>query len=100
VNSIKLGFGPCVDDTHGEEAIEQALKVANSENPTRVILLGDAAPHPHKKGTPLRVTNDYTITMETDYREECMKLRDKSVQVSAYYFSQVKFQQAGKGCLV
>ena len=91
MNSIKLQFGPCYDDNDGQEAVEKALAVANKEQPTRVILLGDAAPHPHKTGKELTVReNGLTITMETDYVEECKKLRKKDIQVSAYYFAKVR----------
>eukprot|EP00041_Stephanoeca_diplocostata_P038836 m.1559437 g.1559437 ORF g.1559437 m.1559437 type:complete len:2778 (+) comp25276_c0_seq3:118-8451(+) len=68
-----------------EEAIEAALAFVNDldNTPSRVLLFGDAPPHPETVGQHLEYHNR---TMTTDYVEECKKLNAKSTPVPVYPF--------------
>merc|ERR1711988_1548606 len=71
-----------------EEAVEQALALANEEHDkdpiTRVILIADAPPHPESKGQQLA---DHSVTLSTDYKIETKKLKQKGIPVFTFYLN-------------
>lgn len=81
ISSISCGGG---DDF--PEAVEWALKEANEEHEkepvTRVLLIGDAPPHPERKGQVLAKHGNRV--MSTDYLTEASKLKLNQVPVYAF----------------
>jgi hypothetical protein len=81
ISSISCGGG---DDF--PEAVEWALKEANEEHEkepvTRVLLIGDAPPHPERKGQVLAKHGNRV--MSTDYLTEASKLKLNEVPVYAF----------------
>ena len=73
-----------------EEAVEAALAEANRDprQPTRVLLIGDAPPHPEKKGQPL--ARHGGRIMETDWCTECAELARKGIPVYTFQASQAQ----------
>merc|ERR1711988_168498 len=71
-----------------EEAVEQALALANEEHDkdpiTRVILIADAPPHPESKGQELA---SHSVTLSTDYKIETEKLKQKGIPVFTFYLN-------------
>jgi hypothetical protein len=96
VGSIRCRSGPGCD---GPEAVEAALYHANNDptqQPTRVLLIGDAPPHHERKGQKLERLTVHASNLEdggfvaggvlsTDYRQECTKLKEKEVKVFSFY---------------
>jgi hypothetical protein len=96
VGSIRCRSGPGCD---GPEAVEAALYHANNDptqQPTRVLLIGDAPPHHERKGQKLERLTVHASNLgdggfvaggvlSTDYRQECNKLKEKEVKVFSFY---------------
>lgn len=95
-----VGRIQCKSDTGADwpEAVEAALHFANSEaeKPTRVVLIGDAPPHPERKGQKIQKQITHASNMvrggfveggvlSTDYREECAGLAHKGIKVYSFY---------------
>jgi hypothetical protein len=87
VRRISCGGGG--SDENGAEAIEMALKLCNDEpkemTPTRVLVMGDAPPHPQKKGERLPKFSQMGHVLETDYQLEIRALKEKNVKVDTFY---------------
>jgi hypothetical protein len=96
VGSIRCHSGTGCD---GPEAVEAALYHANNDptqQPTRVLLIGDAPPHHERKGQKLERLTVHASNLgdggfvaggvlSTDYRQECNKLKEKEVKVFSFY---------------
>ena len=99
VGSIRCHSGTGCD---GPEAVEAALYHANNDptqQPTRVLLIGDAPPHHERKGQKLERLTVHASNLgdggfvaggvlSTDYRQECTKLKEKQVKVFSFYLNE------------
>ncbi len=65
-----------------EEAVEVALAEANNDDPTRVLLIGDAPPHPEKAGNSLPHHRGHVLA--TDWMRECELLSRKGIPVFTF----------------
>ena len=95
-----VGGIQCMSDhgCDGPEAVEAALHYVNHdpEPPTRVLLIGDAAPHYEGKGNKLKDLTVHASNQEpggyvpngvllTDYRVESANLKSKGIKVFPFY---------------
>ena len=109
-----VGGIQCMSDhgCDGPEAVEAALHYVNHdpEPPTRVLLIGDAAPHYEGKGNKLKDLTVHASNQEpggyvpngvllTDYRVESANLKSKGIKVFPFYLknnAKVTFEEIAK----